>query len=100
MSDRRWHLRSRAVNEVVHAPDQFDAWDTLRDRPAEDFGLVVTAEPDESGDPITVRTSALMFSWGREVDAAAFVVIAVESGLPNTTLEDLRFGRPKGRPTP
>lgn len=88
----RWRLKSRGIDEIVAASDQFDAWDTLRDRPVEDFGLIVTAEPDESGDPIPARTSGLMFSWGRDEDAAAFVALAVENGLPDTTEADRLFG--------
>ncbi len=91
MSEHTWHLRSRAINEVVRAEDQFAAWNTLRDRPAEDFGLVVEAEPDENGDPIPVRTSALMFSWRRDDDAEAFVAAAVAQGLPDTTGADRAF---------
>lgn len=91
MTERVWHLRSRAINVVVRAEDQFAAWDTLRDRPAEDFGLAVSAEADESDDPISVRTSALMFSWGRDEEAELFVALAVEQGLPDTTAGDRRF---------
>lgn len=86
-----WHVRTRLINEVVQADDQFVAWDTLRGRPAEEFGLIVVAEPDESGDPIPVRTSALMFSWGRDEDAARFIAAAVDQGLPDTTAEDRLF---------
>ena len=86
-----WQLRSRAINEVVQAKDQFAAWDTLRDRPADDFGLIVEAEPDENSDPFLVRTSALMFSWGRDEEAAAFVSCAVANGLSDTTEVDRRF---------
>ena len=88
-----WHVRSRAIDELVRAEDQFAAWDALRERPAEDFGLIVLAEPDESGDPISVRTSALMFSWGRDDDAKHFISLAVANGLSDTTEEDRRFGR-------
>jgi len=77
----RWHLRSRAISEVVVAEDQFAAWDTLRDLPVEDFGLVITAEADEDGEPIPVQTETLMTRWGREEDAAAFHALAVHHGL-------------------
>jgi hypothetical protein len=88
---RRWMLTSRRISEVVTAADQFAAWNTLRNRPIEDFGLVVSAEPDENGDPIPVRTSQLMFSWGRPEDARAFIALAIEKGLPDTTAADSRF---------
>jgi hypothetical protein len=77
----RWHLRSRAINEVVRASDQWEAWDTLRDRSALDFGLIVVAEPNEDADPIPVQTAALMRRWGRDDDAEQFDAIAREQGL-------------------
>jgi hypothetical protein len=86
-----WRLQSRAISEVVRAADQFEALDTLRDRPAMDFGLVVQAEPGENADPIPVRTSALLFAWGRDEDAEAFIALAVANGLPDTTVEDRKF---------
>lgn len=58
-----------------------------------DFGLIVTAEADENGDPIPVRTSALMFSWGRDDDAEEFIDLAIDAGLPDTTKEDRAFRR-------
>jgi len=77
----RWHIRSREINEVVEADDQWEAWDTLRDRSALDFGLIATAEPDESGDPIPVHTATLMRRWGRDEDAEKFDAVAREAGL-------------------
>ena len=88
-----WQLRSRAINEVVQAADQFAAWDTLSDRAAEDFGLIVEAEPDENGDPFLVRTSALMFWWGRDGEAEAFIALAIACDLGDTTEVDRRFRR-------
>ncbi len=90
----RYRIWSRAIDEWIEAEDQFAAWDTIRDRPAEDFGLIVTAEPDESADPIPVRTSALMFWWGRDEDAERFIALALEQGLPDTTETDRNFRRP------
>lgn len=77
----RWHLRSREINEVVQAADQWEAWDSLRDRSAVDFGLVVSAEPDENGDPFPVKTATLMHRWGREEDAEQFDAVARQAGL-------------------
>lgn len=57
---------------------------TLRDRPLGDFGLVAFAEPDESADPVLIRTSALLFRWGRDEDAEAACDYAVSQGLPDT----------------
>ena len=79
----RWQLRSRAINEVVVADDQWGAWDALRDRSIYDFGLVVSAEPNESGDneAIPVHTATLMRRWGRDEDAEQFDALAREQGL-------------------
>ena len=76
-----WLLKSRDIIRVVEAPDQWVAWDTLRDRPAADFGLLVTAEANEDGEPIAVRTEILMTRWGRDADAAQFHALAVQQGL-------------------
>lgn len=73
---KRWLVKSRDIMEIVPAADQWEAWDTLKDRPIEDFGLVVLAEPDESGDPIPVQTVTLMERWGRRADAEAFRALA------------------------
>jgi hypothetical protein len=78
---RRWHIRSREINEVVQASDQWEAWDTLRDRSAFDFGLIVVAEPNEDADPIPVHTATLMRRWGRDEDAGAFDQVARDAGL-------------------
>lgn len=86
-----WHVRSRAIDEVAAAADQFDAWDTLRDHPIEDFGLIVTAEPNESDDPIPIHTAALMYSWGRIADAEALIALAVQHDLPDTTEANQAF---------
>lgn len=87
----RWHLRSLKINEVVHASDQFAAFDTLRDRPVEDFGMIVSAEPNEAGNDASIpaRTSLLMFRWGRDDEARRFVARMVELGMPDTTEADL-----------
>jgi hypothetical protein len=78
---RVWHVRSREINEVVRAADQWEAWDTLRDRSAFDFGLITVAEPNEDADPIPVHTATLMRRWGREHDAEQFDAVAREAGL-------------------
>lgn len=80
MADR-WHVRSAAINEVVPATDQWEAWDTLSDRGAQDFGLVTVAERNEDGDPFPVQTAALMRRWGRDEDAERFDDLARREGL-------------------
>lgn len=76
-----WHVVTSGINEVLRAEDQFAAWDTFRDRPVEDFGLIVTAEADESADPLAIQTSVLMTRWGRADDAVLFVEAAIAAGL-------------------
>jgi hypothetical protein len=87
---KKWHIRSGDIREIVYAADQFAAWDTLRDRPAEEFGLIAEAEPDEDTDPYLVRTSLLMIRWNRDDDARRFVARGMEEGMPDTTAEDLK----------
>ena len=83
-----FHVRSREINKLVRARDQFEAWDTLRDRDIHEFGLIASAETDESDDPIVIHTAALMFSWGRDEDALRLIELAVANDLPDTTEAD------------
>jgi hypothetical protein len=92
MSDAAWRVRSRAIDEIVVVADQFAAWDTLKGRPVEDFGLIVTAEPNESADPIPIHTAALMFSWCRDADALRLIEVAVANGLGDTEIADRESG--------
>lgn len=90
MKTKRWHLRSAGINEFVDAFDQWEAWDSLRDRPIEDFGFVVGAEANESGDDesFPVRASILLFRWGRDADAEAFIAMGIDEGMQDTTQHD------------
>lgn len=90
MKRKRFHLRSGSISEFIYAADQFEAYDTLKDRSAYDFGLIVEAEPDENDDPILVRTSQLMFRWRRDDEAKLFVQRAIQEGMPDTTEADLK----------
>lgn len=77
-----WHLRSAAIDELVRADDQWEAWDTLRERPIEDFSLVVVAEPNEDADAsIPVQTAMLMRRWERDQDADLCDEAARRAGL-------------------
>lgn len=96
MAERAWHVKSGLIDEFVRAADQHAAFDTLRDRPVEEFGLIVTAEPDESADPIAIRTSALLFSWGREQDAEDCIRAARFAGLSDTTRLDREWAAARG----
>ena len=73
---------------------QFEAWDSLRRRPASDFGIVVTAEADEMVDngTVMIHTAALLFSWDRATEARLAIQAAVQADLPDTTEADLSLG--------
>ena len=81
MKKPRWMIRSGSLSAVIEAPDQWAAWDTWRGQDRYQFGLVATAEADENGDPIPVKTSALMERWGRQHDADEFHALAHSYGL-------------------
>lgn len=85
---KRWLVQSGGISEIVNAADQWQAWDCLRDYATDQFGLATTAEPDENGDPFMVRTSLLMYRWGRDDDAREIQESAIENGWPDTTTED------------
>lgn len=77
---KTWIITSRNISEIVRVEDQWEAWDTLKGRPASDFGLIVSAEADESDDPIPVQTETLMRRWGRVSEADQFHAKAREMG--------------------
>lgn len=85
-----WRVRSDKVDVIVQATDSWEAWDAIADRPLSDFGLLVTAECNEDANPVGIRTSALMFRWNRDADAAKAIEAAVATGLPDTRELDLR----------
>lgn len=98
MTTQKWRLTSRQIDEAVVAEDQHAAWNTLRNRPVEDFGLIVTATPSNNDDDaIPVRTAALMLTWGRDSDALDFIEAAVAQGLPDTRDGDMRYAVAHGR---
>jgi len=86
----RWTIETLKQIRNVEASDQWDAYDTLRDLPVEDFGLIVVAIPEDGGEDaaISVRTSMLMFRWGRRMDAHLFLARAMADGLPDTSALD------------
>ena len=97
---RRWHITSKGINEYVVAPDQWAAWNTLRNRPVEDFGLIVSAEPDDNDEAIPVHTATLMFAWNRDDDAALAIAVAIANDLPDTTVANLAVAEQHGRRVP
>jgi hypothetical protein len=94
-----WRISSKNVKEFVRAGDQFEAWDTLQSRPASDFGIIVTSEPDEMGDAgiVSIHTAALMFSWGRTDDAELAINAAIALGLGDTSDADIALGESVAR---
>lgn len=88
----KWMLESREIDEVVEARDQWEAYDTLKDRPLGDFGLIVTAQPanETNEHAVGVRTAFLFGTrWGDPIAAKAFVERGIELGLPDTTEQDI-----------
>lgn len=81
MKKQQWLVRTKAVSVVVKAQDQWEAWDVLKERPLEDFGLICSAEANEDGDPIPVQTATLMLRWGRITDVIACNTAAARAGL-------------------
>jgi hypothetical protein len=78
---KSWHIKSGRIDETVTAATQYAAWNTLRKRPAEEFGLIASAEPNGNGDPLVIQTEALMATWGRADDSARFHEAARAHGL-------------------
>ena len=77
-----WRVRSRAINETVRAQDQWGAWNTLRNRPLADFGLLTVAIPnDNEAEAIPVHTATLMRRWDRLSDARLCDAVARDKGL-------------------
>ena len=92
-----WTIRSRGFEVTISAPDQHAAWNTLRNRPESDFGLVVSAFPDGGEDNlIAVHTSALMTAWRRNGGARRFRRHAIAMGLPDTAASDRRYATDHG----
>lgn len=87
----QWFVSTRDIDEIVEAPDQWAAFDSLQGRPAADFGLVVEVQPvrETAEKAIGVRTARLFARWGDPVTARRFIEAAVKMGLPDTTAKDL-----------
>ena len=86
----RWTVETLKEVVNIEASDQWEAYDSLRDMPVERFGILVVAMPEggTTDDSIAVRTSMLMFRWGRRMDAHLFLARAMAEGLPDTSAKD------------
>jgi hypothetical protein len=95
----RWTVGYAAGREIVEAADQHAAWNTLRNRPLEDFGLIVTAlrEGDDEGERIAVHTTALLLTWGRD-DEARFLLDALAAAGVDDAPADYAYAQAHGRP--
>ena len=87
----KWFLNSKNIDEVVEAEDQWEAFDTLRNRDVGDFGIIVTAQRTNvtMDEAIAVRTAALFGRWGEPEVGRAFIERGMELGLPDTSKDDL-----------
>ncbi len=95
----RWTVETLRTMHNVEAKDHWEAYDSLCNSPVEEFGLLVVAIPEGGTflDSIAVRTSALMFRWGRRMDAHLFLARAMAEGLPDTSRLDDPIRNPKLR---
>ena len=92
-----WLLTSAGGTAPVDADDQWAAFDTLKDEPLENFGLLVSASTDLSpGNTYGVRTSLLLARWGRIEDARTVIDRVIAAGGPDTSAEDLPAAPPPG----
>jgi hypothetical protein len=87
----RWFVSTKDIDEIVEASDQWEAFNSLKGRSPDEFGLVVEVQPvrETSEAAIAVRTSKLFGLWGDPVIAKQFIEAAIALGLPDTTKEDL-----------
>lgn len=87
----KWDVTSKNIEEIVEAADQWEAFDSLSTRSADDFGLVVEAQPvnETAEESFAVRTSMLFARWNRPDEARLFVDAAIRQGLPDTSIADL-----------
>ncbi len=89
-----WIITTKDITEMVEAPDQHGAYEVLREAPAHQFGLIVTATPSgkSEADAYSCRTSLLLGQWGRIADARQFISAAIAAGLGDTSDQDLPVG--------
>lgn len=89
----KWYVDTKNIHTIVVAADQFEAYDTLKENPATDFGLIVTAQrvdKTEDEGSYGCRTSLLMGKrWGRVEDAKLFVEAGIAQGMGDMSETDL-----------
>lgn len=85
----KWYVTSKNIDEIVEAADQWEAFDSLRSWPVDDFGLIVEAQPvrETVEESIGIRTSKLFARWHRVDEAKLFIATAIELGLPDTSAD-------------
>jgi hypothetical protein len=89
MKPIKWTITSGSIRWEGISLTQFSAFDRIRSRPVEEFGMISLAENDR-GESFPIRTSILMFRWYRDADAARFIAQMInEEGIPDTTRMDL-----------
>ena len=98
MTTPTWHITARNVDERVRAVDHWAAWNTLRNRPAADFGLLVSAlrEGLDDGERVSVTTQTLFYIWHRDDEAGLVIDMAVSLGL-TTRREAYRLAMKQAR---
>ena len=96
-----WIVGTARGKETIRALDQHAAWNTLRTRPIEDFGIIVTAlrEGDPEDEQVAVHTTALLLTWGRDEEARWLLDALTAAGLDDTT-HDLTYAFAHGRTAP
>ena len=89
----KWYVTSKNIDEIVEAINQWEAFDSLSTRSADDFGLVVEAQPvnETEEESFAIRTLLLFARWNRPEEAQLFIAAAIKQGLPDTSA-DLESG--------
>lgn len=85
----KWYVTSKNIDEIVEAANQWEAFDSLSSRTADDFGLVVEAQlvNETVEESFGVRTSKLFARWNRPEEARLFIAAAISLGLPDTSVD-------------
>ena len=98
-----WIVTTKSVERRVEAIDQHAAWNTLRQLPFDQFGLVVSANREGGADRDVVHTAALFLAWSRDQDAAyafeALGHLGLSIGPIHVAIRgDVEYAHDHGRP--